>query len=312
MINSKGSNKGAFLGVSSAIMWGADTVLMGVVLSMSPFIETDKAIFLAPFISAFLHDLFSTVWTLIYLTAKKQIGNLIKAIKTKSALYVALGALLGGPVGMTGYLLSIKYLGPSYTAAISSIYPAVGAVLAAIILKEKVGKKAWLGLLLSISGIIVLGYSKEASVANILGFLFIILCVFGWGTEAVVCAYGMKDDEVNSECALQIRQFTSAIVYGFLIIPIIKGIPLTLEVIKNPVFVVIGLTAFFGTISYLCYYGAIYKIGATKAMGINITYFVWAIIFETVILGTPLSIKTIIFGALIMYGSYLVAKEPNS
>ena len=40
-----------------------------------------------------------------------------------------LGALLGGPVGMTGYLLAIKYLGPAYTAIISSLYPALGALL---------------------------------------------------------------------------------------------------------------------------------------------------------------------------------------
>ena len=170
---------------------------------------------------------------------------------------------------MTGYLLSIKYLGPSYTASISSFYPAVGAILASIILKEKVKKRAWLGLLVSISGIVALGYSKGSDIGNLLGFVFIAMCVIGWGTEAVVCSYGMKDDEIDSECSLQVRQFISAI----------------------------------------CYYSAIYKIGATKAMGINITYFVWAIILETIFLGTPLSFKTILLGTAVMFGSFLVAKE---
>lgn len=295
----------------SAIMWGADTVLMGIILAMTPFIETSEAIFLAPFISTFLHDLFSAMWTFLYLCVTKKLKALFKEMKTKSAFYVVIGALLGGPVGMTGYLLSIKYLGPSYTAAISSFYPAVGAVLAAIILKEKINKEAWLGLIISITGIVILGYSKGDNTGNVLGFVFIILCVLGWGSEAVICGYGMKDEEISSNSALQIRQFTSAIVYGFLIIPLIKAIPLTIETIKKPIFIVIIVTALFGTISYLCYYSAIQKIGATKAMGINITYFAWAIIFETIFLGRELSIKTIILGGVIMMGSYLVAKEPN-
>jgi drug/metabolite transporter (DMT)-like permease len=305
------NNKGISLGLTSAITWGADTVLVGIILGMTPFIQGEQAILLAPFVSAFLHDLFSAIWTLVYLSIKGQLKRLVVAMKTKSARYVVLGALLGGPVGMTGYLLSIKYLGPSYTASISSVYPALGAILASILLKEKVNKKAWVGLLLSIFGIIALGYSKGTNEASLLGFIFVSLCIFGWGSEAVICAYGMKDDEVDSESALQIRQLTSALVYGVMIIPIFKAIPLTITVAKNPVLILIAVTALFGTISYLCYYGAIHKIGATKAMGINITYFVWAIIFESLFLRTPLSIKTIILGSIIMIGSYLVAKEPN-
>lgn len=304
--------KGITAGIFSAIMWGADTVLMGIILVMSPFLETEQAILLAPFISAFLHDLFSAIWTFIYLAIKKEIALLFKAARTKSALYVVLGALLGGPVGMTGYLLSIKYLGPSYTAAISSMYPAVGAILAGLFLKERINKKAWLGLLISITGIIVLGYSKGGTEASMLGFLFAALCVFGWGAECVVCAHGMKGDEVTPEHALQIRQFTSAVVYGLMIIPVLKGISLTIEIVKMPVFGIIGVTALFGTISYICYYNAIHKIGATKAMGINITYFVWAILLDTLFLGTPLSLKTIIFGSIVMIGSFIVAKEPTN
>lgn len=304
--------KGVSAGVVSAIMWGGDTVLMGIILAMTPFVETEQAILLAPFISAFLHDSFSAVWIFVYLGAKKELGKLFKACKTKSALYVALGALLGGPIGMTGYLLSIKYIGPSYTAAISSMYPAIGAILAGVLLKEKVNKKAWLGLIISISGIVVLGYSNGGTESSMLGFVFVALCVFGWGAECVVCAYGMKGNEVTPEHALQIRQFTSAIVYGAMIVPVMKGISLTMEIVKTPVVLVIGFTALLGTISYICYYNAIHKLGATKAMGINITYFVWAIILETVFLGTPLSLKTIVFGSVVMIGSFIVAKEPTN
>ena len=46
---------------------------------------------------------------------------------------------------------------------------------------------------------------------------------------------------------------------------------------------VIVIAAFFATLSYLCYYKAIARIGATKAMVLNITYVAWALVFTVVI-----------------------------
>jgi len=277
---------------------------------MSPFLP-DGAVFLAPFITAFLHDAFSAIWTFMYLAFKKQLGNLFKAMKTKSALFVVLAALMGGPVGMTGYLIAVKLIGPSYTAIISSLYPAVGAILAYFILKEKMNKKAWLGLIFAIIGVSIIGYSAGEAGTSIVGFLCALLCVFGWGSECVICAYGMKGDEVSSEFALQIRQFTSAIVYGVLIVPVVGGIGLSFEILRTSVIWWIGATALSGTISYLFYYKAIYKIGATRAMGLNITYVVWSILFDILINGNAISLKTIVCSIMVIVGVYFVAKAPE-
>lgn len=311
MESNKGNYKvGVISGVTSAVTWGLDTVLIAIVLGMSPFLP-EGAVFLAPFITAFFHDAFSTIWTFIYLGFKKQLGNLFKSMKTKSALFVVLAALMGGPVGMTGYLVAVKLIGPSYTAIISSLYPAVGAILAYLILKEKMNKKAWLGLIFAIIGVSIIGYSSGETGTSIVGFLCALLCVFGWGSECVICAYGMKDDEVSSEFALQIRQLTSAIVYGVLIIPIVGGIGLSFEILRTSVIWWIGATALSGTISYLFYYNAIYKIGATRAMGLNITYVVWSILFDIIINGREISLKTIVCSIMVITGVYFVAKAPE-
>lgn len=301
---------GVFSGITSAITWGLDTVLMAIILGMSPFLP-ERAVFLAPFITAFFHDTFSTVWTFIYLASKRQLGNLFKAMKTKSALFVVLAALMGGPVGMTGYLLAVKLIGPSYTAIISSLYPAVGAILAYVILKEKMNKKAWIGLIFAIIGVSIILYTPGEAGISVVGFLCALLCVFGWGSECVICAYGMKDDEVSSEFALQIRQLTSAVIYGVLIIPIVGGIGLSFEILRTSVIWWIGATALSGTVSYLCYYNAIYKIGATRAMGLNITYVVWSIVFDMVINGRTLDLKTIVCSIMVIGGVYFVAKAPE-
>lgn len=271
--------RGVLNGVCSGALWGMDTVLMGIVGTLTVF-NTAEAAFVAAFVTAFFHDAFSAMWTFIYLASKKQMRQLIRALKTKSALFVALAAILGGPVGMSGYLLAIKFIGPSYTAIISSLYPAVGAILSFVILKERINKKAWIGLTGAVIGVILLGYTPGNSSMNMSGFLCAFLCVIGWGSECVISAYGMKDEAVTSEFALQIRQFTSAVVYGFFVIPIAGAAALSFEVLRNNALWCLFGTALAGTASYLCYYGAIYKIGPTKAMGLNITYVVWAFIFE--------------------------------
>ena len=314
MENNKGNYKvGVMSGMTSAITWGLDTVLMAIVLVMivNNTSLPESAVFLAPIITAFFHDTFSTIWTFIYLASKRQLGALFKAMKTKSALFVVLAALMGGPVGMTGYLLAVKLIGPSYTAIISSLYPAVGAILAYFILKEKMNKKAWIGLIFAIIGVCIIGYSAGDTGISVVGFLCALLCVFGWGSECVICAYGMKGDEVSSEFALQIRQLTSAIVYGVLIIPVVGGIGLSFEILRTSVIWWIGATALSGTVSYLFYYKAIYKIGATRAMGLNITYVVWSILFDILINGSAISLKTIVCSIMVIGGVYFVAKPPE-
>ena len=299
-------------GLFSGILWGLDTVLLGIALAMAPFISTYEAIFLAPFISTFFHDMASSIWMALYMIFKKQLKKTFKAAKTRSGRFIMLGAILGGPVGMTGYLLSIKYIGPSYTAIISSLYPAIGAVLSYIFLKEKLKPIAILGLFISISGIIILGYTPGGEVTNlVLGFGFAMICVLGWSSEAVICAYGMKEDEINPEESLQIRQLTSAVVYGFLIIPLIKGIKFTLLILPTAATGIIGLTALAGTASYVCYYKGIHKIGATKAMSLNITYSAWAILIGLILLGNDLDLKSIICCIAIIVGSIMAAGDIN-
>lgn len=297
-------------GLMSGVLWGLDTVLLGIALAMTPFVATEQAIFLAPFVSTFLHDFFSSIWMVMYTAFKKELGKTFRATRTRSGRFIILGALLGGPVGMTGYLLSIKYIGPAYTAIISSLYPAIGALLSYIFLKEKMKPISIIGLFMSIFGIIILGYAPGGAVENLgLGFIFAVLCVVGWASEAVICAYGMKEDEITPEQSLQVRQLTSAITYGFLIIPVVKGISFTMGVLSTTATVMILLTALAGTTSYVFYYKGIHKIGATKAMSLNITYSAWSIIFGIILLGNSVDFKSVICCIMIMIGSTMAAGD---
>ncbi len=301
-------------GILAGILWGLDTVILGVALSMSAFVSTEQAVVLAPFVSTFIHDFCSSLWMLLYMGIKKQYKNILRAVKTRSGKFIILGALLGGPIGMSGYVAAIHYIGPAYTAIVSSMFPALGAFLSYLFLKEKMKPVQLCGLAASIFGVIVMGYTPGVAepMKNIaLGFGCAILCCIGWASEAVICAYGLKDPDITDEHALQIRQLTSAVFYGVVILTAIKGWGFTLEAVQSSAFAIILAAALFGTASYVFYYKAIAGIGASKAMALNITYSAWSIVFAFLLLHTLPDLKSIICGIVIVMGAILAATDLN-
>lgn len=125
---------------------------------------------------------------------------------------------------MTGYVLAINYMGASIGAVASAIFPAIGAILAYFFLKEKMQWYRWVLLIITLLGVYGLSYSPELDITNFwLGVAGALMCAFGWGIEAVILAKCLQDPEVKDEYALQIRQTTSMLFYGIVILPLLKG-----------------------------------------------------------------------------------------
>ncbi|MCA1031401.1 DMT family transporter [Bacillus timonensis] len=306
-------NKGFFYGMFSGFTWALDTVLIGFVLSQTLFLSTAEIIFLAPLISTFLHDALSSVWMMLFLGFRGELKTALSKVTTRSGRFVLLGAFLGGPIGMTFYVLAVKYLGAGMAASISAVYPAVGALFAFLLIKDRLSFKNWVGLFISILFIFLMGYSGGAfdSPNIVLGFIFILICVFGWGMECVILAYGMKDDEISPEHALQLRQLLSAVTYAIVILPVFGGYKFLGTVVMSPEMLWIALIALFGTLSYVYYYKAIYTLGPTRAMALNITYASWSIILGFLIFGSPITAKIMFFSLMIIIGSVITVAKPE-
>ena len=277
-----------FAGIIAGITWAIETIVLGIALAMSPFCSTEQAIFLAPFVSTFIHDACSAIWATAYNGVRGNLKNVWKAFMTKSGKWVVAAAVIGGPVGMTGYVLAVNYMGASIGAVASAVFPAIGSILAYIFLKEKMKWYQWIFLVFTLLGVYGLSYSPDLQIENFwLGLLGAAMCAFGWGIEAVVLAKCLKDPEVLDEYALQIRQTTSALTYGIIILPVLKGWGFTASLFNAEsgwLLPTIAIAALFATVSYLFYYKAISQIGASKAMALNVTYCAWAIVFTVIIL----------------------------
>ena len=301
-------------GLFSGILWGLDTVVLGIALSMSPYIGTAEAIAFAAIGSSFLHDAGCAILLMIYMGAKRRLKDTLAALKTHSGKVVMLGALLGGPIGMTGYVIAINNIGAAYTAIISAFYPALGAFLSFVLLKEKMDKKQVAALVVALVGVMAMGYisAGDSEMGNAtLGLIGAVLAVIGWGSEAVLCAWGMRDDAVDNETALQIRETTSALVYGIVVLPLFGAWGFTASATPSLATGVIALSALAGTASYLFYYKGISVIGAAKAMALNISYSAWAVVFGFVLQGTVPTPATVFFCVLILAGTVLAASDWN-
>lgn len=294
-------------GIGSGALWGLDTVILAIALALNPF-ATDAH---ASLVSAALHDAICALILLIFMAVRGRLKDTWRAVHTRSGRAVMVAALLGGPIGMSGYLLAINQIGAGYTAIISTFYPALGTALAVAVLKERMRPRQVIALAVAIGAIIATSYtSTSVSGSALWGVLGALAAVAGWGCEAVILAWGMRDDAVDNETALQIRETTSALTYLVLVVPLGGALSSTGQALTSPgAMGLVALAAAAGTASYLFYYKAIDLLGAARAMALNISYSAWAVLFAFLLQSIVPAPIQIVLCVVILVGTVLAATE---
>lgn len=310
----KNLKKGLFFGGLVGFAWGLDTVLMGLLGNS----EALKASSSSTLVSAFLHDSFCFFWLAIVAMFNKSLMETFKLLKTKKGKATFLAALVGAPIGMSGYVMGIKYAAPAYASSLSVIYPGVGAVLSYFILKEKLSLRAIIGITISLLGSAALGYSKvDLSMYPHFykGMAFTLLAVMGWASEGVIIGYAMKkikDEEhikATPQQFLTLRYLTSFIAYGAIIIPAIGGYKTVGELAKTGEIFWFSGIAILGAITYLSWYKAVDYIGASMGTALNSTAAFWSIVFSSIILGTEITPYLAACGFVIIVGVFIFAVD---
>lgn len=307
---------GLILGIIVGIAWGLDGVLMGKVGENQIFSTFE----LSPLVTALFHEGFCFVWVALYLLFAKQIKGLFVLIKSKKGAGTAVAALVGAPIGMSAYLLAIKYASAPYASSISVIYPGVGAILSYLILKEKLSLRAMCGIAVSLFGSFMLGFNPSAGVpAEFLkGVLFALVAVFGWALEGVIIGFVMKhikdEDHIQAtpQQFLALRYLVSTLAYAFIVLPSIGGYELAGEIVSSGLIWNYAGIAILGAITYLSWYKAVDLIGAAMGTALNSTAALWSIIFSAVLFGQKITLSLAVWGAVIVLGVFIFAIDPKS
>lgn len=295
----------------SGITWGIDAVLLGYLLTKYPFNDTNTAI-QAPLIAACIHTGVSSFFILLYNFYTGKIKEFGRCLFSKVGVLIIICAVCSGPLAMSGYLLGINMAGASYTAVITSSYPAIGTILAVIFLKEKLNKRTLVGILLCVVGSIATGYVSPTTTLYpkfYLGIIFAFIAAIGWGLEGVFGAYAM--DIVDPEIAISVRQTASFLMYIFCVIPFIKGFKILVNSFTVSNILILTAAGIVCSISYITWYFGLNMTGVGRAMALNITYPIWVIILEWLINGVHASPSLIMGCLIIVFGAILVSGDPK-
>ncbi len=323
-------HKGLMFGILVGIAWGLDGVLMGRIGTNPIF--TDQALALSkgvsetsfafsPLVTAFFHESFCFLWVALFLLFRKQLKHVFYLlVHTKKGRATALAAIVGSPVGMSAYLLGIKYATAPYASSISVIYPGVGAVLSYLILKEKLSLRSVIGIVISLFGSFMLGFNPSADVPDTFfkGIAFAAVAVLGWALEGVIIGFAMKHikDEDDVQAAPQqllcLRYFISMLSYAIIVLPFIKGYPMAGEIVSSGLVFQYAGIAILGAITYLSWYKAVDLIGAAMGTALNSTAALWTIIFSAVLFGNKITPSLLLWGIVIVTGVFIFAIDPKT
>lgn len=214
------AKKGLALALMSGMIWSSDGLILGKGLAEEPFGSLALWLF-APLLAAGLHDFCAACLSLAINGAQGKGREVIRTLRSKAGRACIWGALLGAPLGMGGYLMALSMAGPAYVLPITSLYPAIAALLALVFLKEHVSLRAWGGLALCVIGAIAIGYTPPEGAGGglfYLGIAFAFLAAFGWAAEGVCVTSGM--DFIEPAVALNVYQIVSSLLYAGIIVPL--------------------------------------------------------------------------------------------
>lgn len=304
--------RGLATALGSGMLWGLDGVILGIALAMAPF-TAGGTMYAAPLAGSALHDGFAGLWLALYNIFTGRWKDIGRSLKTFPGFIVCLGALLGGPIGMGAYLLGINFAGAAYAMGISAGYPVVGAIMARLILKEKISPRVWAGILICVAGAVILGYvpPEGGSMPHFyLGIGCSLLAAFGWGTEGVLATFGM--DMVDPAVAINIREATSCVVSLLAVLPFVAGLAVFGQALITPNVVwIIALAGLAGGFSYLLWYKAFSMCGCSRCMALNITYAIWGLVFSYFLTDVAITTNLVIGAIVITIGAIMVVGNPK-
>jgi drug/metabolite transporter (DMT)-like permease len=306
------AKKGIGWGLMAGLLWGGDGVLMGISLGMLPF-TNESGPFAIALVGACMHDGFAAGWVFLINIISGKWRDYVRTLKTRPAKGVLLAGIVGGPIGMSGNLLGIHLAGASYAIAITALYPALGALLGVLFLKERIHFRVGIGILLSIAGSIIVGYvPPEGNFPDFyLGICFSLMAAIAWALEGVVSTYGM--DIIDFDIAVGIREISSFLVYLLVVLPLIgmTGFKILFSTIEYTSFLYIAVAALIGGGSYLSWYRSMNMTGVGRAMGLNVTYALWSVFFGWLLSDLQLTWNLFIGVVVITIGTIVMIGKPE-
>jgi drug/metabolite transporter (DMT)-like permease len=230
---------------------------------------------------ALLFDTAAALFLLVRLGVAGALGDVLGLLASKRALSVAVCSLLGGPLFMGGYIAAIILAGPSNALTATATYPVIGAVLARAFLRQRLDRVAWLGVIVAALGATLIAFDASGSggsgrvLAGVALALAAAAAVAGEGIVATRVIVGLETNAV-----MAVRELLSTAMFGVAVLVVPGGCAAVDRMVGDSgLLAPIVVAGVVGAYSYVAWYRSIRKIGAARAMALNISYAMWGVLF---------------------------------
>lgn len=249
--------------------------------------------------AALRFTLCGTLLLLLTLKRKKE-GSIRKQDLGK----VALVGMLGIGVYQILWSMGLNFTSASNSALILSSMPLWGALYVHLFEKESIGKKQYLYMLISLSGVFLVMLKPTAelhfSMDTLVGDFLTLMAAFcgaiflsAWSKPLLLIYSPLR---LMGYCMI----FGSVVLW--LAVPFYRS-PVPMSQVGASSWWFLGYAVLFsGLIGHVSYYGGIKKLGVTRSM--VFLYFIplWAVLFNTLLMGERIYFQQILGGGLIILG----------
>ncbi len=261
--------------------------------ALSAFVIT----FVLAALAAGINDLFSGVWSLVVCAKNRQLGDLVKTIRTKPGIIMMVCAFIGGPFATIAYVIALNSAtasgNPGVIVPIAALNCAIGAILGRLFFKQKLNGHMVIGILICLLAAAIIGGTSFAEMGPeaLLGCVFAFLAAFGWGFEGCVAGFGTI--LIDYRIGITIRQLTAGILELIVVFPLIALIggelacvpDLTVAAITSPALLIFLISGFFAMPAFSFWYKGNSMCGTALGMACNGMYAFWGPFFIWVVLG---------------------------
>jgi len=316
---------GIIFGLLSGFLWAWDGLLVELAHGYHPFnMESAGLVFMViAALCAGLHDFFAAIFVSAYNYKAGKLSEVGRSVVSKPGRFIILGSLIGASCGMGGYMAALQLAPAAYVMPITALYPGVAVILAVFFLKESIKPLAWAGIAVCIVGAIVIGYTPSdagsAMTATFsLGIIFAIVATMGWGAEGVCVTSGM--DFIDPVVALNIRYIISSLFYTCFLVACFFFVEfptdasasmIASDLMSSKGLLFMACAGVVGGITYVSWYRAMNMTGVSRAMALNISYALWAIVLSALFTEIDITIQLISGAACIFVGSLFVIGNPK-
>ncbi len=242
-----------------------------------------------------INDTLSAIWCIGIAAFKGKLGDFFRTLTTKPGKVMIIAALVGGPISSTAYVVALQMAG-SIVIPITALCPAIGAILARILFKQKLNSRMVLGIFICLIASVMIGSTSlggDAPEGLALGMIIAFIAAFGWGMEGCVAGYGTS--MIDYEIGITIRQVTSGLSNLIILVPVFGilsggGLGISTDLVisaitSGPAMVWFVVSAFFAVFAYSLWYKGNSMCGAALGMACNGAFSFWGPFFCWLVLG---------------------------